>query len=102
MEEIIGPSPENQLTKLLNDFAKNLAVLIPVITACTYITFAYFVKLENGSSQTSFKVFNGKKAKVITIQKDNLKVFSQTSSERVIGTYMLPKGKIRLMLKFRT
>lgn len=72
---------------------KSVQFIPTILKAAKYQAFAYFVKLENGSSQTSFKVFDGKKVNVIKIQKDNVKVVGQTSGEWVsLGTYTLPKG----------
>lgn len=88
-----GYGPTFFVGDLNGSSVKSVKFTPAILKSGKYQTFAYFVKLENGSSQASFKVFDGKRAKTITVQKDNVKVIGQTSGEWVsLGTYMLPKG----------
>lgn len=59
-----------------------------------YQLFTYFPKLQNGSSQTSITIFDGKKTAEKVVQKEDLQVQGQTTGEWIsLGTYTLEPGK---------
>jgi hypothetical protein len=88
-----GYGPTFFLGNVMENSAKSVQFFPNILKGGEYHAFAYFVKMENGSSQTSYKIFDGKQTNVIVVKKDNVKVIGQTSGEWIsLGTYKLPKG----------
>ncbi|MCY7351654.1 MAG: FAD-dependent oxidoreductase [Cytophagaceae bacterium] len=65
-----------------------------VAKAGRYRVYAYFPRLENGSSQVAVAIGNGAQPKQITLRPAEVRVEGQTSgSWAALGEYVLPKGR---------
>lgn len=73
---------------------KSVRFIPQVKVAGEYQVYVYFPKLDHGSTNTTFSVFNGDAAIEKIISQSDIKVEGQTRGEWVfLGKYQLPKGE---------
>jgi len=73
---------------------KSVQFIPSIVREGKYKVYAYFPKLANGASQTSFTIFDGIIRKEQVVKEADVRVEGQTSGEWVLlGSYVLPAGK---------